>query len=117
MRKGGTNWPPADMQQTAVAKIPLSRSQCANLFFPPLTEDSCGLCTVVTPVSSTLKILCGGKKWFACTEDKMSKNLSMFVWLKHLALAAEVDSGVRIASSGWRTWNPNNQSLPASPTW
>ena len=60
------------------------------------------VCTVVAPVSSTLKILCGGKKWFAYTEDKISKNLSTFVWLKHLALAAEVGSWVRIASCGWR---------------
>ena len=70
--------------------------------------------TVVIPVSSTLYILSGGKLWSSTTAVKMSKNPFTGCLLKPWALAAEVASGWRSESSGWRDMNHCNQSFPAT---
>ena len=68
--------------------------------------------TVVMPVSSQLKIRCGGNLYLSITASNRSKNLLTIWGWKDVALAAEVASGSLKNSFLCRCINPCSQSLP-----
>lgn len=90
--------PVALIQQITVVFVPLSPLVMApTRFFPLLAKIFAGFATVEMSVSSTLKILAGGKAEYG---SKLSKNNFIAVSLNALALFIDVPSGRRIDISG-----------------
>lgn len=84
-----------------------------RLPFSAITFDGVP-CTVVRPVSSTLKIREAVNCFSSYTFASKSTKAFTFTLLKAIALATEVASGERIESDGWRDKKPFNQSTPAA---
>ena len=95
MTMGGTYVPAALMHITAVHSVPRSAEVNVPTCFLPfiaITLDG-RPCTVVRPVSSTLKILDGAYANLSCSGSSKSKKLPTADLLKPLARAADVASG------------------------
>lgn len=111
---GAMNTPVALMQQTAVMVKPFSALVAFPTCFKPFGDKIDSLCfwTVLSPVSSILKILPGSIP-SESTLPKFSKNRLTSERLKPIILDMLVDSGICKLRSGCLFRNPRNQSPPA----
>ncbi len=95
-----------------MTRVPLSAEvsdpTCLN---PRLVNTLSGLCTVVTPVSSTFQMSPGPNSYLCNTFSKLSKKAFPFSLLKLLALARLVASGFLSHSVVCRFKKPVNHSL------
>ncbi len=112
LKYGDILFPVAETAQASVTRVPLSAEvsdpTCLN---PRLANTLSGLCTVVTPVSSTFQMSPGPNSYLRNTFSKLSKKALAFSLLKLLALARLAASGFLSDSIVCGFKKPVNHSL------
>ena len=102
-KRGGINVPIMFIHISTETSCPRSaESNPPTCRLPVLAKTFEGLpCTVIMPVSSQLKIRCGGNLYLSITASNRSKNL-LTVWgLKDLALAEEREREICLFASNF----------------
>ena len=112
---GGTDVPAAEAMAQTVTSSPLSwETNFPICLLPFFAKIFGGLCVVVHPVSSKLKMVHAVDFAFKYQDSRLLKKVSMLNLSKAVVRASDVGSGARRASpSPFRALNPFCQSMLA----